>query len=330
MAGPSLPRPVALSPVRPIRGLATHGRRSTLLGMESGGTAKATPTVPVPRAPVRGGLVRRGAPARPPAPSGRRRRLVAVAAGTVVLLAVVLPVSLRHLSTRADAATSTWAEVARVVVDVGSGDVVVRGEERSDVRVVTTTTASLRHPDTSTGRRSDELLVSARCPSGTAVLGLGSCRTDVSVEVPHGTAVEVRSDRGKVEVDGLDAALRLHVGDGDVTVATSTGPLDVSVERGTVTATDVAGPTVDVRAGRGNVRVQAARAVPQLLARSSAGTVDVSVPAGRSYAVEASTGAGVVDTGDVRKDPRSGNHVTARSDAGDVTLSTTPETAPLR
>lgn len=298
--------------------------------MESGGTAEDAPAVPAPRAPVRGrtrasrrgGATRAAGPARPP---GRRRRLAVAVLLVVALLAVVVPLSLSRWATRADAVTSTWAQVAKVVVDVGAGDVIVRGEERSDVRVVTTTTASLRHPDTSTGRRSDQLLVSARCPSGTALLGLGSCRTDVSVEVPHGTQVEVRSDKGTVEVDGVDAALRLRVGEGQVKVETASGPLDVSVERGTVTATDLAGPSVDVRAGQGNVRVQAASPVPRLTARSSAGTVDVSVPGGRTYAVDASTGAGVVDTGDVLSDPESSSRVTARSESGDVTLSTTPQ-----
>ncbi|HEU4676145.1 MAG TPA: DUF4097 family beta strand repeat-containing protein [Motilibacteraceae bacterium] len=297
--------------------------------MESGGTAEDTPAVPAPRAPVRGGrrASRRGGAARPvPATARPRLRRFALAVGlALLLLAVVVPLSLSRWATRAEAVTSTWAQVATVVVDVGSGDVIVRGEERSDVRVVTTTTASLRHPDTSTGRRSDQLLVSARCPSGPALLGLGSCRTDVSVEVPHGTRVEVRSDRGAVQVQGVDAALRLRVGEGQVKVETATGPLDVSVDRGPVTATDLAGPSVDVRAGQGNVRVQAASPVPRLTARSSAGTVDVSVPAGRTYAVDASTGAGVVDTGGVLTDPESSSHVTARSEAGDVTVSTTPQ-----
>ncbi|HEX8688051.1 MAG TPA: DUF4097 family beta strand repeat-containing protein, partial [Pyrinomonadaceae bacterium] len=132
---------------------------------------------------------------------------------------------------------------AKAVVSIclASGDVVVRGWDRSEVRARAKEAGTLRllTPNVRPSPRV-EVLVSEEKDDAP---GAGRCGSDDRVElmVPRGATVEVESRGGDVEVTDV-AAVRVKVLSGDVDVRRASQSVEVSCLNGDISVEDSSGP----------------------------------------------------------------------------------------
>lgn len=186
--------------------------------------------------------------------------------------------------------------VRRVEVDADAGDVrLTAGTSSSVVKDLRWSGSPM--PEVEQRLDGDVLRVTARCPRRNG----GHCEANLTITVPAASSARTSVAAGDVTADGLTGALDLETAGGDVQV-TGAGP-------------------ADVRAGStgGGVDVALARAAPSVTAETTGGDVVVRVPSGRSYDVSTETTAGDEQV-DVPTAPGAGNRVSARTTAGDVTV----------
>jgi hypothetical protein len=127
------------------------------------------------------------------------------------------------------------------------------------------------------------------------------CQVDYQVRVPASTAVEVRADAGAVTVRGV------------------TGDLRVTADAGTVQATELGSVHTNVRADAGRVTLRYRSSPSTIDAVADAGSIEIWVPGGIAYAVDATADAGDRTVG-VPTERGSTHRITAHSDAGSVRI----------
>jgi len=170
---------------------------------------------------------------------------------------------------------SAAAEKAVVVsLCVASGDVVVRGWDRSEVRARASGASSLRllTPNVQPAPRVEVLVAEHR----EGELESGDCGSVGTVElsVPRGAAVNIETRDGHVEVADVSSA-RVHGLSGDVDVRRVSHSIEVSCLSGDIMLADSSGP-VEVSTVSGNVEarnVRAAAAGDGFEAKSTSGDV---------------------------------------------------------
>lgn len=262
-------------------------------------TTSATPApvgpAPVPPAPAAPGRRR-------PSPTGR----VLTVVGGVLAGLVVLQVGTQLLA-EASATTSTATErltAAPVVELVSDGDVTVVATAGDDVAVERETRAAWQTPQSSSERTGDRLVVVHRC--GWRIIG--TCRTDLTVELPRDTMLVVRTSDGHVRAEGALADATVRTSSGDVAVTGARGDVTARTSDGSVSVTDVTG-AVEARTSSGHIQV--ADADGDVTARTSDGDVVVRRAGG---GVEARTSSGHVEVDEA------GGATWARTSDGDVTI----------
>lgn len=211
--------------------------------------------------------------------------LVAVAVGGFVVAA-----SARHVTVSEE--TATYPPVDRLELDSGAGNIVIRGEDRPDIkvdsRIRSTGEASKLTADTSDGR----LRLRPSChhaflnwDSGDDTFGIGPlCAVSYTVAVPRTTALSVKSGTGDVDADGIASrSVLIGSGTGDIVLNFVAAPRNVEIGSGT-------------------------------------GDVTVRVPGG-SYDISTDSGIGDVVLGfGIARDTTSQNRIRIESGTGDVTI----------
>lgn len=132
---------------------------------------------------------------------------------------------------------------------------------------------------------------------------------DLSISVPRGTRLEVRSlvgdvrgrhlaadlrvdtGSGDVKLDGVDGTLTVDTGSGDVELAAIVGTLRVDTGSGDVTIDRVEGPALHVDTGSGDVRVANGRVAAVSI---DTGSGDIDVVEVQLTSLDADTGSGDV------------------------------------
>jgi hypothetical protein len=145
--------------------------------------------------------------------------------------------------------------------------------------------------------------------AGTVHLTAGSCwalfdsgcEVNYQIRVPASTAVEVRANAGTVTATGL------------------TGDLRVTADAGSVRATELGSAHTTVQADAGKVTLRYRSTPSTVDATADAGSIEIWVPGGVSYAVNATTDAGD-HTVEVPTEGSSPHRITAHSDAGSVRI----------
>jgi hypothetical protein len=211
--------------------------------------------------------------------------LVAVAVGGFVVAA-----SARHVTVAEE--TATYPAADRLPLDSGAGNIVVHGEDRTDIKVHSRIRSTGENPkltaDTSDGR----LRLRASChhtffnwDSGQDTFGIGPlCAVGYTVAVPRATALSIHSDTGDVRADGISS------------------------------------PTVSIDSGTGDIVLNFAAAPRDVEINSGTGDVTVRVPGG-PYAITTDSGIGDVVLGfGIEKDATSENRIRINSGTGDVTI----------
>jgi hypothetical protein len=127
------------------------------------------------------------------------------------------------------------------------------------------------------------------------------CKVDLRIAVPADLPVDVRTDTGRISATDLEGQLRL------------------ASDTGTIRATGLRSEEVNARSDASEVRLRFATAPRLVQATSDAGRVEVVVPPGDAYRVDARTDAGRTQV-DVRTDPLADRSITASSDARGVVV----------
>jgi DUF4097 and DUF4098 domain-containing protein YvlB len=217
-------------------------------------------------------------------------------------------------------------------VDAGAGDILVVPTSGDDVRIDSTAKGALHRPRLRAVKDGMVVRMNGNCPA----ISFGPCRASIVLHVPPGTKIDVRSGSGDLTASGITGPARMETGSGDVTATGLTGDADLRTSSGDVNARGLAGDVTlrtasgDVNAGdlaagtvqavssSGDVELDFRLAPRDVDAATASGDVDVSLPFGQTYRVEADTGSG--DRHVMGDDPASPRIVRARTSSGDVTV----------
>jgi putative adhesin len=226
-------------------------------------------------------------------------RLVLLLTGVLVVVCGVA-VGVSAALTQERTTTATIAQhIERVVVRADTGHVNLSGSEGSRVVVREKLRWMWRKPHVSTSVEGSTLTVSAECP-GTSTLN--RCKADLDLAIPFDADVVVRGDSGDISAERL------------------AGHLELTTDSGDVAGRDLNPTTAKATTDAGNVDLEFATQPVSVHANSDSGDVDVTVPAGGEYRVDATTTAGDVKVEGILRNDHAGRTITATADAGDVTV----------
>jgi len=185
--------------------------------------------------------------------------------------------------------------ITTLMVNGKSGRVTVRAGD-GPVTVVERYEYTRDKPRTSHRTEGSTLVIEdAGCPGSRLAR---RCGTDFTITVPAATAVTIDTDAGDVRLQGITAAL------------------DVRLDAGSITGTDLTGPAV-VHSDTGEIELRFTRPPTSVDASTDTGSTRIYLPSDGRYDVDAK-----VDVGDVQVNvpvERSApNKVTVRTDVGEV------------
>lgn len=210
------------------------------------------------------------------AEEGRARRLSPwarlVAACVFVLVAAAAAMAGLWAASSGSRSTSfiAAAEVLRVELDIGRGNVHVLGGGLDEVNVTRTDHYAYDHgPQEVRYLESGVLTIRSTC----ADLLVGSCSADYRVTVSDNVPVVVHAPHGSIKLDSYRGSAKLD---------TTTGSISVS---------SFCGFVLQATTKTGDMTVRTACSSDRLELRSDTGSVFASVPAGR-YRVDAATTSG--------------------------------------
>jgi DUF4097 and DUF4098 domain-containing protein YvlB len=222
--------------------------------------------------------------------------------------------------------------VETVQFDAGAGDILIVPTSGDDVRIDSSAKGALHTPRLRAVKEGLMVRMNGNCPA----ISFGPCRASIVMHVPTGTKIDVRSGSGDLTASGLSGSVRMETGSGDVDASGLTGDADLRTSSGDVnvrglggdvalrTASgdlngeDLSAETVQAVTSSGDVGLDFRQAPRDVDAATASGDVDISLPTGQTYRVEADTGSG--DRNVIGDDPDSPRIVRARTSSGDVTV----------
>jgi len=252
-------------------------------------------------------------------PGISRPVLVTLIAVAVVLLAGGGSWALSWATRQTDTNSRTIPAARTIVVDSRrSGDVVVVGTRRSDIRLTTKQSRTIfGRPHVDVGYEGGRLHLDGHCSELEIWGSDAGCSVGFRLEVPHDTIVRLTASSGDVKAVGLTGAADLRTKSGDVRAVGTLGTLHLQTISGDVDA-DSSASDIDASTTSGDVHVRAHNPT-RVKAQTVSGDVHVSVP-DRTYAVTTHEVSGD-DHVDVRADPSAPRGIVATTTSGDVHVS---------
>jgi hypothetical protein len=226
--------------------------------------------------------------------------------------------------------------VSRLEVDAAGGGDITVVRELSTMPLVTVDSSvqgSIHAPVLRAVKDGATVRIAGNCP----YISFGPCNSRIMIRVPADIEVDIRSGSGDVTASGLTGRVKLETGSGDVSADGLSGPADLHTSSGDVNVRGLSGDTTlrtgsgDINAGNlatADVTADTAsgdvgldfRLAPRIIDASTAsGDVDVSVPEGEAYRVEADSGSGDQNL-NVKTDPASTRIIRAQTSSGDVSV----------
>ena len=249
-----------------------------------------------------GGSGGSGRPSPRPRSAGARALLWAGVGLGVLAIAQVAYQGVDWLAATTTVSSASYA-AAPVVELTADGDVTVAGSSTDSITVERRARTGLQETTYSVNEAADRVTIEHTCPRWWSN---GVCQADLTVDLPQGTTVVVRSTDGAVRAEGIIGDLDLRTWDGSVNVLGAGGAVEARSASGHV---EVDGAGGDVAATTGDGRVTVRGASGAVTAKSSSGRVLVDDAQGDVTAV---TGDGDVEVRGV-----SGSAV-AKSSSGGV------------
>lgn len=196
-----------------------------------------------------------------------------------------------------------------------AGSIRVRAADVEQVTVRERVERSVVAPDRSAVVEGDRLVLRSSCSAATTF-----CSVSYDVELPAGTALELRSNVGGIRVEGIDGPVAARSTAGGVTVTGGSGDLLLHSSAGGVRVEGSRADRVGASSTAGAVRVELLVAPEAVEARSTAGDVEVVVPRDETaYAVDTSGNDGSEEV-QIRTDPSAPRTIRAETSAGGVTV----------
>jgi DUF4097 and DUF4098 domain-containing protein YvlB len=225
-------------------------------------------------------------------------RLVAVC--VFVLVAASAAMAALWATTSGSSSTSfiAAAEVLRVEIELGRGDVEILGGGLDEVNVRRTDHfAYYQSPDEVRTLQDGVLRISSTC----ADLLIGTCSADYHVRISDNVPVVVRAPHG------------------DIRLSSYRGSAELDTTSGSVFVTSFCGFVLQATTKTGDVDVQTDCSADRLELRTGAGDVRVSVPEGR-YRVDAASDGGAADVRGLSQADDAPWSIQALSNTGNVTV----------
>ncbi|MFC7649366.1 hypothetical protein ACFQX6_59955 [Streptosporangium lutulentum] len=161
------------------------------------------------------------------------------------------------------------------------------------------------------------LRIGVTCPGADLDRGL-VCQADYTLTLPAATDVEATSPEGNVTANGISGDLRLSTVSGDVIVDNTLGRLWVRAGEGNVIGGGLRSAEADVEVGSGNAVLGFTRPPTDVRAMvRTGGDVEVTVPYGDGYRVEADASDKSID---VQLDPEAPRKITALTAHGNLRI----------
>lgn len=237
-------------------------------------------------------------------PPRRRRGLKTFLAVIGVLLLVVGGLWLLGMVTQeADASDDTFSAegIDRVMVQVESGRIEIRVEERSDIAVATERVSSVwNEPRSSVDVADGTLSATGGCDSA---FFMANCAVNYTIAIPESMTiaeVDTTTTAGQIEIRGLSA---------EVNARTTAGEIELI---------EYSGPSAALTTTAGGVTVQAVTPPERLSVETTAGGVEITVP-DVGYTVATDTTVGDTDVA-VRQDSESGRSIAVTTTAGGISI----------
>jgi hypothetical protein len=270
--------------------------------------------------------------------TARGQRAVALfcGLGLALLFASIAAVQVAGWTIGAVERTSTQVipgPVDRLVVEADGGEINVVPSGTDAVRINSTMKGSLHTPEPSAFREGNTVHLNGKCPE----ISFGPCRARVTIFVPRDTPVEVHSGSGDLTASGLTGPVdletgsgdvaatllrgetKLHTGSGDIDVHGLGGRTDLSTGSGDITGDGLVMSSVKAETSSGDVLLDYRLAPSVVLASTGSGDVDVMVPRGYAYRVNADPGSGDEKV-EVDTTQESHRFIEATTSSGDVTV----------
>lgn len=250
-----------------------------------------------------------------------RRALLALL--VVALVVGTLSVS-GLLSHRRDTKAAFEGPVRELVVFIDSGRLEVVGAEGDGARLQRTDRSLLGPLPGPTAFTDGGLLrVVGVCPGGLVL----KCRTDLRIEVPPATDVELHTAGGDVAVAGITGTVRVRSGAGDIDVEKLSGfSVNVRSRGGNVDGRELSVPNVIAESLSGKLTVRLDQVPVNVSLTTTTGSIDLTVPTER-YKVRAESLIGVVHV-DVDVDEGSRRTIGVRAPVGDIHIRRAEAPAP--
>jgi hypothetical protein len=193
---------------------------------------------------------------------------------------------------------SVTGRITTVVINGGSGSIVVTGTNHGAIRVS-------QQPSYSNSKKPP---VTTRTVSGSTLTLAYTCPT----ELVCGVAYDVQVPPG--------VAVRASTREGSITLTSVTGPVTARTVAGFISATSLASPSATLKSSAGGIDASFTAPPASVQASTTAGPIFLAVPNTVSYKVNGHTYIGKT-TVTVHQATASTHTITAHSDLGSITIS---------
>jgi hypothetical protein len=232
-------------------------------------------------------------------------KLAAVAVGSALLAcALAVPAHANNCNnTTQRTANVAGPGIARVVVEAGAGDLVVRGGDGGDVKANGKACASkselLDEINLEIRREGDTVYLRTVLPEMSGfVFGIAPyAYIDLTVDVPKTANLKIEDSSGDMHVSNVQGAT-IHDSSGDQQVEHIAGDLDIADSSGEIKVSDVRGG-LRLRDSSGDVDVDTVQG-DVLVTVDSSGDLDIRHVTGGVHIVNDSSGD--IEIGDVKRD----------------------------
>lgn len=213
---------------------------------------------------------------------------------TKVSLVLLFPVLLAgcYDADRHDEHASFDEAIQSVRVDVGSGDVTLRGGDLAGANVAARVQGDSNHLGHTLS--DGHLALFDECNEH-------QCSVDITADIPSGVPVEIHTGSGDLVLSDLLAPVALHTGSGDI-------------DGGDLAGTDLVATT-----GSGDVRLDVETPAERVHIRTGSGDVVLNMPGG-TYDLRVETGSGDQSYRGVIDDADAAGIVEITTGSGDVTV----------
>ncbi len=210
------------------------------------------------------------------------------------------------------------AGAREVVIDFDSGRLALGPASGNVAEAVVERRWSDRPPAFEQRFEGGVLRITSRCPQPRRPRA-DRCRVLGRVSVPAGARVRVELGAGDVTAEAVRGDTEIATSAGSVRATRLVGPVRLRADAGSIAAVDLDAPSFQASSGAGSVTASFLRPPSTVDATTSAGSVELLVPAA-SYAVDAAAGVGRVVI-EVPTDPAAPRRIFARAGVGEVRVS---------